>query len=328
VPTEALDATVERLGISSRKAERVDASALATLRLLEEQKIGFAEGREALLVDEGSLLTLLVLDGGTPVLIRSLGPLALPNADVSRTVRLSLLETELERGGKPLERVSVLSARREADALRRFAGEALGCESRLLSPSDLENLSRGAALRTGAPGVLDLTPNAWRMAASDRRFRRVLWQWSAGLTAAWALLAGVLYGGPALLERQAARVSEGVEALQPAAKVVRDVRNRVRMIQMYMERDDSALETLREVSSFLPEGVLLTSYRYQGMDRRAALQGTADSTALAYSLKEHLDASKLFAGSEFTGTVVQNAKTRRYDFEIVILLKASEEEGQ
>lgn len=324
VPTATVETAAGRLRVAHGRVRRVDVAALACVRLLEARKIELSPDREVVLLDEGPQATLVVLDGGVPVLARSAGSAEAPDADVVRTVRLSVLEAEADRGARPLERITLVSARPGAEALRPKLAAALACAVRVLSPSELGTFSQGAALRQGSVGALDLTPTTWSSAVSDRRFRRGLLNVLGGGLLLWALLAAGLYGGPALLERRAVRIEAGIKALEPAARAVRDIQNRVRMIQVYMDRELSPLETLREVSALLPEGITLASFRYRREDRRLSVQGSAQSTPLVYEFKQRVDASPLFSESALVSGPTINPRTRGADFELLVLFKKEE----
>jgi hypothetical protein len=323
-PTAVIAAAAERLGVATDRILRIDVAALAFVRLLREQGVALSSEREAVLLDEGLQWTLVVLDGGVPVLARSAGAAAAAEADVVRTVRLSLLQAEVEQCPRPLERITLVSARPAAEALRAKAAVAFACAVRVLSPADVGSFSRGAALRNREPGALDLRPASWRTSVSDRRFRRGLTRVLGGGALLWVLLAAALYGGPALLDHRAARIEAGMKALEPSGQAVRDVRNRVRMIQAYMDRTLSPLEVLREVSALLPEGIELSSFRYRRDEQRVSVQGAAQSTPLVYEFKQRMDASPLFAETALVSGPTMNPKTRGADFELLVLFKKEE----
>lgn len=321
VPTAVVAAAVERLGVATDRVRRVDVAPLAAVRLLHEKKIDLAEHREAVLLDEDGDVALVLLDGGVPILARSLGAIGAAPAEILRALRLSLVQAEVEQGPNALERVTFVSARTAAEVLRAAASAAFGCPARVLAPADLGTCSRGAALRSHEPGTLDLTPGSWRSSVSDRKFRRRLLQVVGGGLLVWALLAGALYGGPAFLDRRAARIGEAIRVLEPSARSVRDVQNRVRMIQAYMDRELSSLEVLREVSALLPEGIDLGSFRYRRDERRVSMQGTAQSTPLVYEFKQRIDASPLFAESALVSGPTIRPRTSVAEFELLVLFK-------
>src|SRR5690606_17840850 len=146
---------------------------------------------------------------------------------------------------------TLVSSHASAAALLRTISVGLGCDVRSLLPEELGLLSRGAAVRTALRCGFDLMPQDWSSSLSDRRFRRGLLRISGVALLVWVLCAAALFGGPTLLDRRAAAFQESLAALAPSSRVVQDVRHRVRMIQTYMDREESPLETLREISLLL-----------------------------------------------------------------------------
>jgi len=321
VPNSTIAAKVERLGEQPARVGRVDAAPLAAMRMLYERDVVFANGRELLLLDEGRDMTLLVLDAGLPVLIRPVGAASSPAANLLRAVRLSLVQAELEQGPGTLEQISIVSSRPEAESLSRAAAETFGCSVRQLQFGESDSFSLGTVLRSHEPGTLNLTPAEWRSSVASRQFRKRLLQIAGGGFAIWALLAAALYGGPAVLDHRATRVEEAIRVLEPSARAVRDVQNRVRMIQTYMDRELSSLEVLLEISKLLPEGIELGSLRYRRDENRVSVQGSAESTALVYEYKQRVDNSALFSESTLVSGPTINQRTRVADFELLVRFK-------
>lgn len=321
VPGSVLEEAVRRAGLSPRRLARIDVAALALVRLLAEAGELQESGREVVLYDEGGTVTVLVLDAGLPVLVRPAAPLDAPGSELVRAVRLSLVEAEVERGVAAVERLTLVTQGADAAAVPDGLAEAFGCAVRTLGPDGLGPVSQGAALRSASRCAFDLTPPAWRTTQAGRRFRAGLFRAAGAALLLWFGCVAALYGGPFWFDRQAALLDERLKILEPSARMVRDVRNRVRIIQAYMDRELSPLETLRTLCALLPEGIEFSSFRYRREDRRMSLQGSALSTPLVYEFKQRVDDVPLFGGSALVSGPTTNPRTRGADFELVVLFR-------
>lgn len=321
VPTVAIARAAECVGLTPDRIQRVDVAALACVRRLAEVAPASERGREAVLLDEDSSVSLIVQEQGLPVLVRSVPGLDGPPEEILRALRLSLVQVELDRGPLALARITVVSGHPGVEALRSCLEGSLGCGVRRMDPSALGSLSLGAAQRSATGSPFDLMPADWKASLSDRRFRLGLLRYAGGALLLWGLCVAALYGGPVLLDRRAESIQESIRVMEPSSKAVGDVRHRVRMIQAYMDRRLSPLETLREICLLLPEGIELSSFRFRREDKRLSLQGTAQSTPLVYDFKQKVDTSPLFSESALVSGPTANPRTRGADFELLVLFR-------
>ncbi len=321
VPTKVILAVAMRLGLPPDRILRIDVAALCWMRLLASAGLLLDSGREVFLLAEGSGSTLLVVEGGLPVLVRSAGDVEERPDEVVQLVRLSLVQLEVERGARRLERATWVGKAFPAADLGQKMQAILGCGITMVDPERLGALSYGAALRSVSGCGFDLMPAEWRSSLADRRFRRVLFRAAGAGLLVWGLGVAALFGGPVLLERRALALEENVKVLEASSRSVRDIRHRVRMIQAYMDRTLSPLETLREISNLLPEGIELGSFRYRREDRRLSVQGTARSTPEVYEFKRKVDASALFGESALVSGPTTNPRTGFADFELLVLFR-------
>ncbi len=329
VPTTTIDRAAQRLGLSAAALRRVDIAPLAFARLLAAHDAGQTpalEGREAVLLEEGAELTLMVLQDGLLLQARALGPRTLPWSELLRALRLTMLQVEAEQGVRELQRLTLVGEQPAEWNLDTRLAETFQCAVRLLTTETLGTLSRGAALRSAEGCTFDLTPVAWRTGLAASRFRRRLLHALAAGLLLWAVLTLTLFGGPVLMEKRAERIENEISRLDPAAQAVRDLRHRVRMIQTYMDRTRSPLEMLREISALLPEGIDLSSFRYRREDGRLWIQGTARSTPLVYTFKQRVDATDLFDYSALVSGPTTNPRTRGADFELLMVFPAEGED--
>jgi hypothetical protein len=95
------------------------------------------------------------------------------------------------------------------------------------------------------------------------------------------------------------------------------MRLQVRLIDRYRDRNDSALECLREISAILPDGVDLLSMTYR-KDEGIELVGEADRGALVLQFNQKLNESTLF-GDVRPGTRTRTRQGRhRFSFDLIL----------
>lgn len=321
VPVEVLDRAVRLLNLPHRKVLGIDVGALALLRLLAEAEELLREGREVVLHEDSAGITIIILEDALPVIIRPTAIQNISDSDIMRELRLAMLEAEMTSGAAALTRITLVTDRADSQPLVDSLASGLGCHTRTLESASLEFLSKGAALRGTSDATLNLTPRSWQDAQAERHFRSILFRWTGAAILVWAACAAFLYGGPALLDHRAGEIDSRIRTLSTSSRTVRDIRNRVRMIQTYMDRELSPLETLRELCLLLPDGIEFSSFRYRKEDRRLSLQGSARSTPLVYEFKQKIDESQLFSESALVSGPTTNPRTRGADFELSILFR-------
>ena len=133
---------------------------------------------------------------------------------------------------------------------------------------------------------------------------------------AWIALVGVLWGWPAALAARQAALQKQVDALEPAESAVREVRERIRLIERYSDRTFSPLEVLREVSLALPQGVTLKNYSYESARREASVEAEARASAPAYDFSNRLKSSPLLARNDIVSGPTENRNTGKTGFKI------------
>jgi hypothetical protein len=106
---------------------------------------------------------------------------------------------------------------------------------------------------------------------------------------AWALIMVTLFSVPAVY-RQMTKHTRGQSAAHaPTFKQVSNMRDRVRLIQSYMNYTNSALELLRISTELLPpEGITFYGFTYSKEDG-VKISGEADTASLVY---DYVDAMK------------------------------------
>ncbi|MBQ6457713.1 MAG: hypothetical protein IJJ51_02795 [Kiritimatiellae bacterium] len=301
LPEEASEDIGEALDGARLNVTRIDALVLGVLRerlaeIAPAQSLSPDAGGEArrlVLVAERDDVAIAVLDGGTPVELRAVAS----GADLRREAMLSLLAAEDFGGEKPLAEVVVLgevdTASLEAFApVRRLETEPETAEA--------PRYPRGIAERSLEAGALNALPESWRIMLEETRFKAKMVKALAVAGAIWALAMGVLFGVPLgygfMTDRQKAMSREHSRRYNE----VREMREKVRLVQKYSDHARGALEILKAVSDRLPEGVELNNWNFR-RDEGVRFSGEAADAGAVYKLKDALIDMRLDVAGEAAG---------------------------
>jgi hypothetical protein len=303
-------AVFEELGSALHEARlqvvRTDVAALGWFRTLCGPLQLTRPGRRILLTDLDDGWDLLVLDHGVPVLARGLGEVSDLDT-LARELMLSLLNAELEAGHSPLTDVLVVSKEAPSAEMLRKLGELAGVPVRHQVPPSEDGGVEGVAMRTGEGAALDLTPQVWRDAVKEARIRKRVLTGVAVAVGIWALFMGVLFSGPLVFKQLTERTRAASRAHAKAFKQVSDTRERVNLILSYTDRTYSALEMLRLVSGYLPQGITLTGFNYKREDG-FKVTGEADVPTLVYDFKNAVTEDPLFETVSLMGVSASRGK--------------------
>lgn len=302
----------------------VDSALLGRYEWLRSAGHIAAGGRQLSLIVDGRLPELMVSEDGLPIAFRSLGRrtdetsaefIEQAVAEIGHT----LMSLELERGGAPATRVCVWCSGSEAQPLVEAVRRDCGCEVALEDAGRLLPAAEAVARRAVQKGRLDLTPVAWLYERGRRSARRRLLRLASVLVGVWLLGVGAILGGITYEEQKLAQLERQRAAIAEPAMKVRLLRRRVFMLKQYADRQDSALECLREVSLELPAGIDLTWFTYR-KGESLKLKGQAQNSEQILGFKTKLDASDLFG--EVTLVSISRDKRRGKEiFEMDIVLR-------
>ncbi len=255
-----------------------------------------------------SVVEIMVLKDGIPVMIRSLGSRhdtvseCLFNELIDE-LKYTLLSLELEHGVANLNKVVLWhhdDSPVEAGMSEKVAAEC-ACEVVLESleslPPFAEGLVKRAALRDGR--MMDLAPEAWGFSQETKKFRKKSTRVAISLLGGWVVCTGLFLGGFHLQEYYLDRLEQEQNTWREKALEVGQMRRRAVMIGRYMDRTQSALECLREISESQPNGVELGNFEYT-KGEKVEINGDAGSAGMFYEFKKQLDESKLFIEVEIT----------------------------
>ncbi len=292
--------------------------------------------RIVVLMDFDDGWDVVVLDDGAPSLLRGLGSISDPAA-LGREVTLSLLQAgSIAEPGE-----IVVFSRREVDpAVVERLGMFGAVRVERVDESDANWGVDGVALRTQEGATLDVTPSDWGELREEARFRKKLTAFLTVAAAGWALVMAVLFGGPIVYGQLAERQKMICRRHAKAFREVKEMRDKVKLVQQYSDHARGTLEMLKAVSDRMPEGVTLTSFNYK-RGEKLSLVGEADQPTVVYDFKnalteaamvaegaeseggEESDVERLFAEVALTGP----SKSRNgHRFSIECLFESAEEE--
>lgn len=295
-----------------------------------------AASRIVVLMDFDDGWDVVVLDDGAPSLLRGLGRISDP-AELGREVTLSLLQA----GSTAEPGEIVVFSRREVDpAVVERLGTFGPVRVERVDESDANWGVDGVARRTQEGATLDVTPSDWGELREETRFKKKLTMFLAVAAAGWALVMAALFGGPIVYGHLAERQKTICKRHAKAFREVKDMRDKVKLVQQYSDHARGTLEMLKAVSDRMPEGVTLTSFNYK-RGEKLSLVGEADQPTVVYDFKNALteaaivaedagsegdakaEGEKLFAEVTLTGP----SKSRNgHKFSIECLFESAEEE--
>ena len=335
---------------------RTDITALGWLRTLWSQIFGGTGNgergtdpsqpstgdRRVVLMDFDDGWDMVVLDESAPSLLRGLGRITDP-AELGREVMLSLLRAGVATETKEIvifsktsvdegivARLSQLAPVRSVP-LEGNGESGTGNGERGTGNGDeaLFGGVEGVARRTQEGSSLDVTPADWVELRTEARFKKKLIAFLAVAAAGWVLLMGVLFGVPLVYGQMTERQKTLSKRHERAYKDVKEMRDKVKLVQQYSDHARGSLEMLKAVSDRMPEGITLTSFTYR-RGERLSIVGEAEQPTDVYEFKNALteaateDDEKLFTEVTLTGPS-QSRGVHKFSIEGSFV---SEEEGK
>ncbi|MBI2440231.1 MAG: PilN domain-containing protein [Lentisphaerae bacterium] len=337
VPREQVDSLGElfrRLGLPIR---RIDAEIMGWWRLLADYSAFAAQGRQLLLLLEPSGGAWLAIQDGQPQAIKAVSPRGdlSPEeyaAELAGDLGALIVALDLEHGAMPLKGLDCWSRDMEMNLIvPRLQRELGNVAVRVQSLESLPPLSEGLARRAlapgfvqGRPGALDLVPPAWRLEVAGRLFRRRLVIAAGAALGLWVAAVGGFLIGFQWNRLQLKRLETRLAELQPAADEVRRLQRQVHSFETYLDRQYSALECLREISTLLPTNVDLTAFQFK-KGKTISLRGEALAVEPIYDFKKVLDQSALFKSIEMGSTQPSKRKeVTAQTFQMNVRLKGNQ----
>ena len=328
LPSAASEEISEALAAAKVHVTRTDATALGWLRGLWPQICqtpGLA--RRLVLLDLDGGWDLVLLDGDAPTYLRGIGPVGSAD-ELVREIMLSLLQS----GGDAADEVVVCT---QAELDGELAGKLAQFGAvRTVSVEDDFAGVEGAARRSAEEATLDVTPEAWREARAESRFRRSMCVWLGVTLGAWLLLMGVLFGYDIVYGfcTSHQKSLQADKAHRAALKNVTAMKDRVTLIERYADHEHGALAVLKVVSDNLPvvEDMTFRQFQYR-RGESVRVNGTAGQREDIRAFTENLEAAAfedseeaLFQKVQQSGGESQTKKGIR--FAIECFFQAEEEE--
>ena len=319
LPAAASADVSEALATAKVHVTRTDATALGWLRGLWPQICQTAGvARRLVLLDLDGEWDLVFLENDAPTFVRGIGSAATPE-ELVREITLSLLQ----RDGEGADEVVVCSQGPEdPGTLAKLA--AFGPVRTVSVEDDFAGVE-GSARRSAEDQTLDVTPEAWREARAESRFRRSMAVWLGATLGVWLLLMGVLFGydvvyGFCTSRQKALQQEKGHRA---ALKNVTAMKDRVTLIERYADHAHGALEVLKIVSDTLPvaEDMTFRQFQYR-RGESVRVNGTSGTREDIRSFTENLEAAAfedseaaLFSKVQQSGGESQTKRGIRFSIE-------------
>lgn len=329
LPESAADDIGEALDEAKLSITRIDALALGTLRenwalIAGENKPGDAPRRLVAMTEDADI-AMFVLDGDSPCALRTVPQ----GAAIVRETTLLLLDAEDFAGSKPLSEV-VIVGDAEIPGLETFAQVRRVASSGPLAPDaqpEIKYPTDGIAERSLEEGALNALPESWREMLEETRFKAKLKKGCAIALAIWGTIMAVIFAVPLtygfMTDHQRSLSREHAKRYNE----VKEMREKVRLVQKYSDHSRGALEILKAVSDRLPAEIELTSWNFRREEEDAInvrFSGESDDAASVYKFKDALqsmaigegeDAEKVFADVKLTGPSAAKGGRQKFDID-------------
>lgn len=329
VQESVVDEIEETLSTAGLFPGRVDATVMGWWQLISATGHVSATGWETIILLSDTSTELIVVSDGVPVSFRVISAAAdLDGAqlvsELANEVDYTLMTLEREHGNI---RECVVSIWHEGDlptSLVSGLEEARSCEVQTFSLDELPPVTEGLARRSAGKDVacIDMTPAAWRSAEASMQFKKRMLGAVGAVLAVWLLCLGGFFAGLFIESRQLGVLREREKQWGEAADQVKDMRDRVILIQRYTNQTYSALECLRAVCIAKTAGVEFSSYSYRKSEG-LKISGTATVPKRVYDFKDKLDETGLFRET-LLGPLRWNEKKRKQVFDLEIRLAGGE----
>ncbi len=172
---------------------------------------------------------------------------------------------------------------------------------------------------------MDLFPESWRTRLTEGKFRKTYRYSILAGAALWVLTAGLLYGWPMVLDQRVKSLTAVVKRLEPDESKVVDLRNRISIIDRYSDRTFSPMEALLEVAINQPQGIELSSFRFNGAKNQTLVEGRSRASTLVYDFMDRLKTSKIFREVKLSSGPTFNRALGLNVFELSIEFKTREQ---
>ena len=269
---------------------RTDITALGWLRTLWPRIVSQSldSFRRVVLMDLDDGWDIVVLDENSPSLLRGLGAISDPDG-LGREMTLSLLQAGMSAETGEIVVFSKREVSEEVvERLKAFAPVRVERVEEIDANWGVD----GVARRTLEGASLDVTPADWSELREESRFKKNLATFLAAAAAGWVVVMGTLFGGPIVYDQLAEHQKTICKRHSKAYKEVKEMRDKVKLVQQYSDHARGTLEMLKAVSDRMPEGVTLTSFNYR-RGEKLSVSGEADQPTVVYDFKNALTEAEI-----------------------------------
>lgn len=269
--------------------------------LLQHDKIPDT-GRVAVLLEEHSEFSMILVDDGIPICFRSLelfhnfSEKSVP-LEITEEIRYAELSLETEYGQREIEEILFWSHSDIPNAVTTALREKICPKVRLDRLDCIPSLVEGLALRSIDRSVhhVELVPREWVDLQHRKRLLKAVTFSSVAVMSLWLVV--VLIASIVFSIRQAGfnRIEKEAATYAGPALAAQASREEMLSLERYANRSHSALEVLREVTVALPADVEITSFNYK-KDKAVSLRGSSKRSDAVYDYFQKLGASALFSG--------------------------------
>ncbi len=322
LPESATEDIGEALDAAKLNITRIDALSLGVLRekwpfILGNQPEADASVRRLVFVQELDDVAAFAMDGDMPVAMRAISGLSIEADMVRETTRL-LLEAEDFGGSREVAEVVTLGD---------VPVEGLGIFSKNIRRLELAVEDHagfdGVAERSVEEGTLNALPESWRVMLEETRFKGKMKRALVAAISVWVLVMAVLFGVPVAYGYMTDHQKSLSRAHSRRYNEVKEMREKVRLVQKYSDHSRGALEILKAVSDRMPAGIVLGNWNFKREDG-VRFSGESDDASSVYVFKDALqamafgeddDAEKVFAQVLLTGPSATKGGKQKFDIE-------------
>jgi hypothetical protein len=292
---DAVGDVFEEKGI---RVHGIDARVLGWMQLLGNEGYLASEGCEILIIDDEIDFSLIVMADGLPAAFRMLDEAAVDINTVSglaEEIAYTLTTLETERELVAPTAIQLWSRSKRDETILSMLSESTGLS---VNPHDLTllpPLSEGITQRTlSEQSRIELVPREWIEHQKRLLLRRQFVLITSVVVGVWLIVLLVFYSVFKVRDIQLRRAEKQLAVVEPEALEALENRQKLKALQVYTDRSDSALECLLEITQRLPPGdIEFASYNYK-KGKGVTLRGSASSDEMVYDYFNTLTDSDLF----------------------------------
>lgn len=279
-------------------------------------------GGELVIVLTAAGADLMALHNGHPLLFRTLSQNLAGSAELIEELDFALLSLEAE-WGEEAPRLSVWRAPEVpvalAEAIQSHTDLRVTVHELAALPSLTEGVAQRAASALVTTPLINLVLPDWLTEAKQRVLRRRLTLAGSVVGIAWFLAIASVVGFSQVAKQRVAGMQREQAQLEKPANEVRQQQELVKVLQQYADPSGTALESLREISSALPDGVKLTSFIFS-KGEKLTLRGEADDAKNIYAFQQGLKGASRFKQVQLHGITPPSGKQRNTGFSVTVAL--------